>query len=297
MRRCSPLPPPSALSILRTAASSASSAILGGQAEPLARTEHAAGERAELGRDRVGVPSKIDERLGTAIRRASWLPCERARAAPIRRAASARAATHRQARRAVRDRPHRVAIVGIEGGPGRLVEAGVRIERALNLGTIDASRTIAKSSSGNSVVHENKKSVSSAWPSRRSASPARVSAAHTARRSDDDRRRRAPSAASRRRAAARDRLGGDPHAVEQADERAQPCDPEAAVATPPVSGSISRASSEASIEASAREFQAHGVGIGGEREHRGQRIVGEQLAIEIAQKAHRVAANQSGRRR
>src|SRR3569623_118549 len=49
----------------------------------------------------------------------------------------------------------------------------------------DPSRTIAKSSSGNAVVHASRKAVSSAWPARSSASPARVSAAHTARRSDD----------------------------------------------------------------------------------------------------------------
>ena len=40
----------------------------------------------------------------------------------------------------------------------------------------------------------------------------------------------------------------------------------------------------------ARELAARRIGVAGEREHGGERVVGEQLAIELAKQPHRVPA-------
>ena len=86
-------------------------------------------------------------------------------------------------------------------------------------------------------------------------------------------------------------LGRGAYTVEQADQCAQPSDPEAAVLHRSDLG-LRFAREQRSFDRAERggELRAHWVGLRREGEHRGQRVVGEQLAIEVAQQPHRMAA-------
>ena len=268
--------------------------IHAGEAESTLRTEDATRERAELGRDvldRTRGHGRVARHRGD-LREPMSQPGERE-------------ADRLHARRllgrqrigdlgeALDDGAQRIAIVRVGRGPGRLMQARVRVEHGTDLGEhrgLAHDREVVVGKRGRPCEQEIR-DLGMIVAQQRIAG-ARERGPHRAAQGRVIGGGARHQLAHRGEARAEIGVAGLAHAVEEADECAQPGDRAArrarrrrspdvprARAAPPRSPARARANSG-----------ARGIGLGGEREHRGQRVVGEQLAIELAQQAHRVAA-------
>ncbi len=190
------------------------------------------------------------------------------------------------------DGAQRFGVVGIRGGPGGGLQARIGFEGAGHLGD------------HRGLAHDREVVVGKRARPREQeigdlgvvVAEERVARARERRPHRATQRREVGCGAGHQRAhdaEARREVGvaGLAHAVEEADQGAQSRDAQAAVRDGATLGARF-AREERGLDRAERagELLARGIVLGRERDHGGEHVVGEELAIDLAQEAHRVAA-------